>query len=170
MEYNLIVKGEKKSVEADIKGQHMILKTDGQKISASFIRISQHQILLNMNGQQINAYILRDKDSKTIVLNGQSHQVLDADLAARNEPRKKGFANTARTVSSPMPAVVVSILADKGDLVEKGQKLVIVSAMKMETTLYAPHAGKVTGINAKEGDKVMPDNILVDIEKQGETA
>ncbi len=40
--------------------------------------------------------------------------------------------------------------------------------MKMETTLQAPYAGRVTRINAVEGEKVMPGLILMDIERQEE--
>jgi len=64
-----------------------------------------------------------------------------------------------------MPAVVISIPVSEGDVVEKGQAVVIVSAMKMETTLTAPFNGTVKKINTTEGDKVMPGDILVDIDK-----
>jgi biotin carboxyl carrier protein len=52
-----------------------------------------------------------------------------------------------------------------GDAVVKGQAVVIVSAMKMETTLVAPFDGTVSKVNVAEGDKVMPGDVLVDIEK-----
>jgi pyruvate carboxylase len=38
--------------------------------------------------------------------------------------------------------------------------------MKMETTLFAPFDGTVKKVNVAEGDKVMPGDILVDIEKE----
>jgi biotin carboxyl carrier protein len=59
-------------------------------------------------------------------------------------------------------------MVSEGDEVEKGQSVVVVSAMKMETTLSAPFKGKVTRINVKEGQKVMPGEMLVDIEKCAE--
>ena len=62
-----------------------------------------------------------------------------------------------------MPAVVVRILIQKGEQVEKGQGLVVVSAMKMETTLCAPFAGEVTAIHTSVGEKVAPGEILVEI-------
>ncbi len=40
--------------------------------------------------------------------------------------------------------------------------------MKMETTLFAPFDGIVSKVNTKKGDKVMPADILVDIEKNGD--
>jgi len=40
--------------------------------------------------------------------------------------------------------------------------------MKMETTLQAPFKGKVLKINVAQGDKVMPGQILADIEREEE--
>jgi 3-methylcrotonyl-CoA carboxylase alpha subunit len=62
-----------------------------------------------------------------------------------------------------MPAVVTKLLVAEGDPVEKGQGVVVVSAMKMDTTLVAPFDGVVTRINVAEGDKVTPQQVLVDI-------
>jgi biotin carboxyl carrier protein len=69
-------------------------------------------------------------------------------------------------VTPPIPSVVVRILVAEGDRVEKGKGVVVVSAMKMETTLQAPFAGTVLKVNVAEGDKVMPGEILVNIEKE----
>ncbi len=64
-----------------------------------------------------------------------------------------------------MPAVVIDTFVAIGDHVTKGQKVIVVSAMKMETTLVAPFDGIVKAVNAKAGDKVTPGDILVEIEK-----
>ena len=63
-----------------------------------------------------------------------------------------------------MPAVVTKILVSTGETVEQGQGLLVVSAMKMDTTLTAPFDGLVTRINCAEGDKVTPSQVLVDID------
>jgi biotin carboxyl carrier protein len=57
-----------------------------------------------------------------------------------------------------------------GDTVEKGQGLVVVAAMKMETTLTAPHAGEVTAVRVEVGANVRPGEILVDVEQAREGA
>ena len=41
-------------------------------------------------------------------------------------------------------------------------------AMKMEATIRTPYPGRVVKINVADGDKVMPRQIIVDIEKEGE--
>ncbi|HUU02876.1 MAG TPA: biotin/lipoyl-containing protein [Myxococcota bacterium] len=81
------------------------------------------------------------------------------------EPLAGGPA-TARPpgdVTPPMPAVVVRILSEPGQHVERGQALVVVSAMKMETTLVAPRDGVVLAVNVAEGDKVSPGQVLVEL-------
>ncbi|HPS94887.1 MAG TPA: biotin/lipoyl-binding protein, partial [Deltaproteobacteria bacterium] len=82
--------------------------------------------------------------------------------------RRRGLKELPQEVTPPMPSVVVRIMVGEGDPVEKGQGVVVVSAMKMETTLQAPFKGKVLKVNAAEGDKVMPGQILVDIEREDE--
>lgn len=60
---------------------------------------------------------------------------------------------------------MVRVNVAPGDTVTESQSVAVVSAMKMETTLYAPFNGIVISVNAAEGDKVMPGDILVDIQK-----
>ncbi|MBU1340066.1 MAG: acetyl-CoA carboxylase biotin carboxyl carrier protein subunit [Proteobacteria bacterium] len=169
MEYNLIVNQEKKSIQAIVSDQTLKIITESKVLSASFVPISDHQILLSINGQNINAFICNNGDTKTIMIKGQSFEIMDADLVEQTHPRTKSLVATATIVASPMPAVVTGVLTQVGDRVKKGQGLIIVSAMKMETTLFAPFDGIVSKINAAVGDKVMPADILVDIEKQEET-
>jgi 3-methylcrotonyl-CoA carboxylase alpha subunit len=63
---------------------------------------------------------------------------------------------------------VVRILVAAGDTVEKGQGVVVVSAMKMEMTLVAPYSGTVRAVNTQVGDQVSPGEILAEIEPDSE--
>jgi biotin carboxyl carrier protein len=127
--------------------------------------VSDHQIHLNVNGRRVNAYVCEHNNGKIISIRGRSWFVSDADLAEQAGTRKKGPGAGLQEVTPPMPAIVISVAVAEGDAVKKGQAVVIVSAMKMETTLFAPFDGTVKKVNVCEGDKVMPGNILVDIEK-----
>jgi len=183
MEYNLMVNQEKLSVQAVIskwagisKGAcvstgagvsqgHIQIQRENRSYEAEFVNVSDHQVLIHVDGKIFNAYVSQNGNTKTVVLRGRSYEITDADLMEETSSGKKSFLNTTSVVASPMPAVVIGILVGMGDRVEKGQGLVIVSAMKMETTLFAPFDGRVSGIHANIGDKVMPARILVDIEK-----
>jgi hypothetical protein len=63
-------------------------------------------------------------------------------------------------VRAPMPGTVVSVLAEAGQQVTAGQRLVIVEAMKMEHTVTAPADGTVRELAVKPGQQVRMDETL----------
>ena len=63
-----------------------------------------------------------------------------------------------------MPGKVIKVLAKQGQSVKKGDLLLIVEAMKMESQVNAPIAGVVKTLYVKEGDDVKPDETLMTLE------
>jgi pyruvate carboxylase subunit B len=55
------------------------------------------------------------------------------------------------------------VLVREGDIVKAGQAVLVTEAMKMETEIQAPIAGKVTGVFAQKGESVNPNEVLVEI-------
>jgi biotin carboxyl carrier protein len=82
---------------------------------------------------------------------------------ARGVARRRGAAGHDE-IAAPMPGQVLRVLVAVGDLVEKGQTLLVVEAMKMQIELAAPHAGTVLSIAVATGDKVLPGVPLVEID------
>lgn len=64
-------------------------------------------------------------------------------------------------VKAPLPGEIISIDCKLGDEVIKGQKLMILEAMKMENTIPSPRDGIVIKINVHKGDAVLEDTDLV---------
>ena len=85
-------------------------------------------------------------------------KVRDAASGAAN--LRGGTRTEAQNVKAPMPGKVVRVLVAVGDMVEAGQGIVVVEAMKMQNELKAPRAGKVTGITAKVGATVKAGEVL----------
>ncbi len=73
-------------------------------------------------------------------------------------------AAVSGAVRAPMPGLIIDLFVKPGDTVEKGQKLLIMGAMKIEHTLKAPMSGTVTAIHAATGQQVADKSILIDIE------
>jgi biotin carboxyl carrier protein len=67
------------------------------------------------------------------------------------------------TVAAPMPGKVVAVLVAVGDTVAVGQPLVVLEAMKMESTLAAEVAGRVATVAAVAGATVAGGDVLVEI-------
>ena len=63
-----------------------------------------------------------------------------------------------------MPGKVVRLIASIGDLVEKGDAVLVVEAMKMQNDLKAPKAGVVKEIKVSEGTTVSAGDVLAVIE------
>merc|ERR1712225_146210 len=71
-------------------------------------------------------------------------------------------------VGAPMSGVVVEIRVKDGGEVKKGDPIAVLSAMKMEMVISAPHAGKVGSIQIKEGDSVGGSDLICKIVKPGD--
>jgi len=169
MDYNLKIGELSVPVAADIgDGGLLSARVGSDDFVARCRMISENHLHLEVDGRGVNVYVADAPDGKLINIEGTSYLVRDADDLARTSSRKKGAKEGPQAVTPPMPSVVVRILVAEGERVEKGQGVVVVTAMKMEATICAPHNGTVGRINVALGDKVMPGQILVDIEKEEE--
>jgi biotin carboxyl carrier protein len=70
-------------------------------------------------------------------------------------------AGSTKTVKSPLPGVILSIDCKVGDTVKKGQKLLVLEAMKMENTIPADQNGTIVEIKVNKGDSVLEGAELV---------
>jgi acetyl/propionyl-CoA carboxylase alpha subunit len=165
MEYRLKIQEKTLPVEINNnEGNSATAIIEEREYNLKYTLISENELHLMVNGKSINVYLAKNKNGKTILLNGRTYQVQDEDNLPKGPKKKKGIDGPTK-VTPPMPAVVIAVNVTKGDRVEKGQKVVVVSAMKMETTLVAPYKGIVTRVNVQVSDKVMPGDILVDIDE-----
>ncbi|MDZ4817905.1 MAG: pyruvate carboxylase [Planctomycetota bacterium] len=89
-------------------------------------------------------------------LNGQprSVSIVDKTLEAEVVRRPKADPDNPKQVAAPMPGLVVNVAVKIGDSVAKGQKLMTMEAMKMETTLYAEQNGRIADLLVKPGSPV----------------
>ena len=74
-------------------------------------------------------------------------------------------ATKIKDLIAPMPGLVLEVKVKEGQVVEKGDAMVVLEAMKMENILKYPSSGKVKQILVAKGDKVEKNQVLV---KMGE--
>ena len=70
----------------------------------------------------------------------------------------------SRFLICPMPGLLVSLNVQEGDKVEAGQPLAVVEAMKMENILRAEKSATVKKVNAKAGESLAVDAIILELE------
>ena len=78
----------------------------------------------------------------------------------------KALKGVKGSVGAPMPGTVVEVRVTEGDKVEKGQPLIVLSAMKMEMIVQSPVAGTVKRILAEKDMKLEGDDLIMDIENE----
>jgi pyruvate carboxylase subunit B len=66
-------------------------------------------------------------------------------------------------VTTSMPGTIVDVLVETDQLVAAKEPILVIEAMKMETEILAPIAGKVTIIHVVKGDYVTPEERLLEI-------
>ncbi|XP_075166781.1 pyruvate carboxylase isoform X2 [Haematobia irritans] len=126
------------------KGKTLSLKT--LAMAEDLTPNGEREVFFEMNGQ-LRSVFIRDKEAVK-----ELHIHPKASKSNKNE------------VGAPMPGTVIDIRVKEGDKVEKGQPLVVLSAMKMEMVVQAPKAGVVKKLEISNGMKLEGDDLLMTVE------
>ena len=81
----------------------------------------------------------------------------------RTSGGKAGGAASGDAVTAPMQGTIVKVAVEDGQVVEAGDLVVVLEAMKMEQPLTAHKAGTVTGLTAEVGATVPSGTVLLEI-------
>lgn len=114
---------------------NLLLISDGQKIQRAIVHTNQDKLTIYLTNEpiEVSRFTWESNQNKT-----QDHQL-----------------------TSPMPSTIVAILKKVGDSIKKGDGLIVLEAMKMEHTIYAPHDGTITEILYDLGAQVPEDAQLI---------
>lgn len=108
--------------------------------------------LVNVNGEdyEITLEVLDDGDVQPKPSPKQApanHKILSSSLSSQK-------------ITAPMPGTILSIQVKSGQLVKKGDVLMILEAMKMENEIMAPVDGTITSISTSQGTTVETGTLL----------
>ncbi len=111
-----------------------------------------------------------DKDGRRIIsfeLNGMPREATatDKSVPVKTKARAKANPSNPLEVGAPIPGMITAVGPGNGARVSKGDKLLTLEAMKMQTTLYAPADGVIEELLAGVGDAVDGGDLLVRFRK-----
>ena len=100
--------------------------------------------------------------SITFELNGKARTTLIQDKSVKGDAkaREKADPSNDKHVGAPIPAIISSIATSVGKSVAKGDKIAVLEAMKMQTTIYAATDGTVDEILVDVGDSVESKDLI----------
>jgi pyruvate carboxylase len=109
-----------------------------------------------------------DKDGRRAIsyeLNGIAREtlILDKSVAPKSKARPKADLADPTQVGAPIPGLVAQLSVSVGSKVAKGDKLLMMEAMKMQNSVYAPCDGVVAELHVALGDTVEAKDLLLRI-------
>lgn len=119
---------------------------------------------LTLGGRRIPVVIASRGDEVFIHLEGEAYALRYQHPLDRLAAQAGGAAEDRMT--APMPGSIVSVSVKAGDTVSKGQTLLVMESMKMETTLTAPRDGVIAEITYQPGQTFERDALLLSLEPQ----
>ena len=159
-EYNCIIpNGDDEIIINDKPRQIKILK----KISSTVYSVSVDNRLFIVDLQQKENDIMQvyaDGFMFDVEVTNESKRLIKKYLKESGAGQAIGYAQ----IKAPMPGLVIKMQVAEGDIVQKGDKVLIIEAMKMENAVSAPIAGTVKTVNTSEGKSVEKDELLIEIE------
>jgi biotin carboxyl carrier protein len=151
------------------KGNLVTISVDDKIYEVDIDKVSGEEYSILSEGKSYNVEVIRTDDPKVYRVNtiyfGFDVSVNDAEARYIQKRKKADGDGTTDTIKSPMPGKVVKVLVKKGEHVEKGQTVVVLSAMKMESEYKAGCDGVVSKVAVKEGDTVDGNQLMIVIGK-----
>jgi biotin carboxyl carrier protein len=153
MKFWVTLEGRDTEVEFRTEGEKLLLELDGRKIEADFHRLPDGEVYsLLVNGHSHEVRVTPAGDRLEITFRGDTFPVevrhpLEKILLATE---RAGAAAGGETINAPMPGLVIAIKVKAGDVVEPGQAVAVVEAMKMQNELAARKGGVVSDVLVAE--------------------
>lgn len=129
------------------------------------VRITQGQdrLWVHSEGKSHSALVAKRGDETLISFKGQAFSVKQAAVGGIGEAE-----GDSGEIRAPLPGQIVEVSVQPGDSVVKGQRLMVMEAMKMHQALTAPFDGTVDKVLAALGDQAAEGQLLLHVSPTSE--
>lgn len=148
-------------VEKD--GNAVKIKLNGEIVDIDAVLTETGFCSILHNGHSYNAEVVNPSEGKYVITaNFRRHEVELQNL--RKKYIRSGAASdddVQDCIKAPMPGKIIAVLVETGQAVKKGDPLLIIEAMKMQSTYSASQDATVETVEIAEGDSVLADQLLL---------
>lgn len=139
------------------------VEIDGNEHDASLRALGDGEFVLTLNGTQQRAWIARLGDTIFVHIAGRAWEVeaLDPLLAGGEDG-----GPSSDTVIASMPGTVISVTCKQGGHVKRGEALMVIESMKLQTTITAPRDGVIATCHVETGATFEKAATLITLEAE----
>jgi 3-methylcrotonyl-CoA carboxylase alpha subunit len=163
MALHLTLNGERHSMEIVRRKPHLVLNVDGRAYEiAGWSADPVGEMLVQNEAIAVARALVDDGARETcfVRIDGRTHEVGLID------PREEfsGHDSTRDEIHAPMPGAIVSVHKQGGDEVARGETIVTIESMKLQTALAAPRDGRLRDVLKRAGETFDKDELLARLE------
>lgn len=142
------------------EGNAVKVKLNGEIIEIDAVLTETGFCSILHNGHSYNAEVVNPAEGRYVITaNFRRHEVELQNLHKkylRNNTTAE--ENVQDCIKAPMPGKIIAVLVEKGQQIKKGVPLLIIEAMKMQSTYSASQDATIETVEVAEGDSVLSDN------------
>jgi biotin carboxyl carrier protein len=157
---------EDREILIEILDEHHIT-VDGVDYEIDFESVSEQTVYsLLANNYSYEALVYESEEGWQVLLHGSQYVLQVEDERERRLRASLGGGppeNVDFHLRAPMPGLIVTVPVSEGQMVEKGDVLVVLESMKMQNQLKSPRSGKVSRVQVKPGDSVEQRDTLLSV-------
>jgi biotin carboxyl carrier protein len=166
VKYEVLLAGKTRVVELSRSNDAWRISLDGSELDASVVEVAPNTFSVLLNGESHQIRIAPRTDGTLTLHTGLAEYHAEVNDPRLWRGRKHGAiaAEGRQQVTAPMPGKVVRVLVSEGDVVQVGQGLLVVEAMKMQNEIRSPKNGRVEKLLAQENQPVNAGDVLAWVE------
>ncbi len=144
------------------------ITVDGEALTLALgYEPGDRSVVAELDGEAVTIGVEPTRGGVALHTRGARHavRVLPDHVAAQAVHMiEKVPPDLSRFLLCPMPGLLTQLHVAPGDMVEVGQPLAVVEAMKMENILRAAKAGRVSDVRAQPGDSLVVDEVILELD------
>lgn len=163
MKTTLLSGGTPFTIEYSQRGDEYEVIINEQAVRVRLLAAPDGRLTLLMNGQPLHAYVANDGLRTLVAIDGRVYEFTRPE-EKKGRTRQREAGQLSPELRSPMPGKILEVRVAEGIVVEAGQVLVLLEAMKMENSLTAEGLARIKKIHVAAGDLVDLGQLLVELE------
>ena len=149
-------------------GTSVTVNIDGEEYHVDVAKLEKGNYSIIHNNRSYNMELIQGDNIRTYEINSFKNlfqaEIIDPETKYLRNRQSSLYEDEEKVVLAPIPGKVVNVLIKPGAKVKKGQPLIVLSAMKMESEFKAKKDGVVKEVNVNEGQNVEAKQVMVVIE------